>query len=571
MPVSARVPKELTEKAFEDAVGELIEDAERYADANWKPAREDGWKRYKGHVDAKADPGGETLVHSEVRDAVAQLMPEIMEQLAGSEEPIEYYSHDPAKAQLCRQATLMAMSLWWEGGGWTALYDAVMHAAVGRLGCLKVYRHEKYCVSEEDVQGRPEEVDQYASEPGYAIIDREDIEAEGIGPDGVPYRYVDQSVARIRRYYIEAQSRIEAPFPGEIIATATADPDSALCIGQKSTVRMADLRTMGIEVEELEGVQGHDDTANDERARQTDEELQEFKDYGSWALKPVTLYEVYVLIDQDGDGLLERWKVIAAGDNKTVLRAEKLDRHDDQPYVLFPFRRSPQTIQGLSVPDLVQDLQEIKTKLLRGLVENADLINSPMIRASGTVNWAQLQTWKKNKVIDERVPGSLNFWSPPPVAGEILPVLQHLDSLTESRIGTGRAAQGLAPDQLTSVSAVAVAGAQAASQRAIRLTVRTIAELGLRIAFQKLLGLMVGRGGRPGENPRAVVGEDGGHMVVDPTKFDPTFGVRCRVGLGALSLDERKSAHQQLIALVAQLLGAPPPYNQLTDPVKVAA
>ncbi|MDF2972780.1 MAG: hypothetical protein K0R61_3230, partial [Microvirga sp.] len=45
----------------------------------------------------------------------------------------------------------------------------------------------------------------------------------------------------------------------------------------------------------------------------------------------------------------------------------------------------------------------------------------------------------------------------------------------------------------------------------------------------------------------------------------------CRVGLGALSLDERKSAHQQLIALVAQLLGAPPPYNQLTDPVKVAA
>jgi hypothetical protein len=219
----------------------------------------------------------------------------------------------------------------------------------------------------------------------------------------------------------------------------------------------------------------------------------------------------------------------------------------------------------------VQDLQEIKTKLLRGLVENADLINSPMIRASGTVNWAQLQSWKKMKVVDERVPGSINFWSPPPVAGEILPVLQHLDQLTEFRIGTGRAAQGLQPDQLTSVSAVAVAGAQAASQRSLRLTTRTIAELGMRPAFSKLLALMVGRGGKPGENPRAVTGEDGGHQVVDPSAFDPTFGVRSRVGLGAMSLEERKSAHRELIGLVAQLLGAPPPYNQLVDPLKVAA
>lgn len=558
-------PRPLSEDEFQQAVEELIEDAEHYADANWRGAREDGWKRYKGHVDTKPEPGGDSTVYAEVRDAVQQLLPEIMEQLAGSEEPVEYYSNDPAKAQQTKAATLLAISIWWEGGGWQSLYDSVMHAAVGRLGCLKVYRHEKLCMEEEQVSGSPEEMDQYEQTPGYAVMEREDIEAEAPDPlTGEPIHYVAQSVGQVRRYYVEAELRIDAPFPGEIICTSTSDPDSALCIGQKSTVRMADLRAMGIELDELEDVRGYDDTADDERAAQTDESRQTPKDYGSWALQPVTLYEVYVLLDANGDGLLERWKVIAAGDDKTVLRAEQRATHDDQPYVLFPYRRSPQTIQGLSIPDLVTDLQESKTKLMRGLIDNVDTVNNPMMLASGTVNWASLQTWRKMKVVDERTPNSVRWFAPPPTAGETLPVLQYLDTITEQRIGAGRAAQGLQPDSLTSVAAVAVAGAQAAAQRAIKLTTRTIAELGLRPAFSKLLRLMVG------EAPRAVVGEDGKYQVVDPRALDPAFGVRARVGLGAMAAEERKGAYRELIGLTAQLLGAPPPYNMLTTPDKTA-
>jgi hypothetical protein len=562
----ARAPRPLDEEQFQAAIEALIEDAEAYADANWKQAREDGWSRYKGHVDTKPEPGGDDTVHAEVRDAMMQLLPEIMEQLAGSEEPVEYYTHDPRKVDSTRNATQMALGIWWEGGGWQATYDGVMHAGIGRIGAFKVYRHEKLCMEETAVEGPPDMLDQYEQQPGYVVLDREDIQAEAIDPaNGIPVQFVAQSRGQVRRYYVDAKLTIDAPFPGEIICTSTADPDTALCIGQKSTVRMADLRSIGLELEELEDVQGWDDTVDDERAAQTDEQKQARKDYGSWALKPITLYEVYVLLDADGDGLLERWKVIAAGDDKKVLRAEQRASHDDQPYVLFPFRRSPQTIQGLSVPDLVQDLQETKTKLLRGLIDNVDTVNNPMMLASGTVNWAALQTWRRNKVVDERVPGSVRWFAPPPTASETLPVLQHLDSLTESRIGVGRASQGLAPDQLTSVAAVAVAGAQAAAQRAIKLTVRTIAEMGLRPAFQKLLRLMVG------EAPRAVVGEDGKYQVVDPRKLDPAFGVRARVGLGAMALEERKTAYRELMGITAQLIPAPAPYGQIADPVKVAA
>jgi hypothetical protein len=73
-----------------------------------------------------------------------------------------------------------------------------------------------------------------------------------------------------------------------------------------------------------------------------------------------------------------------------------------------------------------------------------------------------------------------------------------------------------------------------------------------------------------GEAPRAVVGEDGKYQVVDPRALDPAFGVRARVGLGAMAAEERKGAYRELIGLTAQLLGAPPPYNTLTTPDKTA-
>lgn len=564
MPTSLSEPRPLNEEQFQKAIVDLVEDAESYVDANWKPHREEGWERYKGKVDARPEPGGDQVVVAEVRDAILQLMPEIMEQLAGSEEPIEYYTNDPAKVPLTKQATQMALGIWAEGGGWTAIHDACMHAAVGRVGCLKVYRHERMCMTDEDLEGAPEEVDATASQPGYMQLEREDIEAEALDETGQPIRYVSHSKARVRHYYVDAKLTFDAPYPGEIICTQTGDPDAALCIGQKSTVRMADLRAMGLDLAELDEVEGHDTTVEDERAAEAGEETHRLQDYGSWALKPVTLYELYVLLDADGDGLLERYKVIAAGDDKTVLRVEPRQEITDQPYVLFPFRRSPQTIQGLSVTDLVQDLQETKTKLLRDVVDNTHDVGSPMILASGTVNYAQLQSWRRHKVIDERVTNSVRFFQPPPIAGEVLPVLEHLNSISEMRLGVGRGVQGLQPDSLTSVSAIAVAGMQQAAQRSLRLTVRTIAELGLRPAFKKLLRLMVG------EPPRAVIGEEGGHVVVDPRKLDPAWQVRVKVGLGAMAADEKKAAYREAIALTAQLLGAPPPYSQLTTPDKTA-
>jgi hypothetical protein len=55
------------------------------------------------------------------------------------------------------------------------------------------------------------------------------------------------------------------------------------------------------------------------------------------------MFEAYVLIDADGDGLPERWKVIAAGSDIHVLRRYRVE---DQPLYLHYLAAQPAFYRG---------------------------------------------------------------------------------------------------------------------------------------------------------------------------------------------------------------------------------
>ena len=558
-----RRPVQLSEADFDSTARALIEDAEQWATKTWRQARIGGWQTY--HAEGPDKPAQsqtsdrEPTVAYEVRDAVQQVLPDIMEQLAGGDEPVEFYSHDPSKHDLCRQATILALALFWESGGYDAIHDSSLHAAVGRLGFLKVFREEKICFEDHEFTGLgPDVVAAIAQQPGHLLLETEDEYESDM--NGMPY--LARRSGQVRRYYVEDRLRVDAPDPASMFATQCVELDEALCVGQRTTVRMGNLREMGFESGDLEAVSGHEDAQQrNERSVRTGEPQESAKDYGSWALRPVDLYEAYVKIDADGDGLLETWKVIAAGSDKRVLRRTRVTH---QPYVGVNIRRSPHTIQGLSFADLLQDLQVARQRLTDALLENTELINMPMVVGSGTVDFTQLQRLRRLKVINEGVPGSVRFISPPAIAGDTLPVLEYLKQIRSERVGVDPAAQGLQPDQLTGVAAVAIAGAQNASARVVRYMVRTVAESGLRPTFAKLLRLMVGQG------PRHVTGRDGQYVEVDPRAFDPAWQVRTRVGLGALAKQEKQQAYQQLLALAQSLVGAFGPQNPFITPDKLA-
>jgi hypothetical protein len=557
-------PAPMEEGEFDRVAKALIQDAKDHADKNWKQPRLDGWEDYHGRVQIEPQEGDDTTIAYIVRDAVQQVLPEIMEQLAGFDEPIEYYTHDPAKHELCRQATTMAISTFWENGGWLSIFDSTTHAAVGRLGFLKTYRKEELKFEDHEIHGyTPDMIQSLMQQPAYVLMEWEDFTEMGYGPDGQQLDYNKIINGTVRRYYIEDKTVVDAPDPATMFATQSVSLDTALCVGQETTVRMGNLRAAGFEPEELMEIDGFEDhRQQNEQSVRNRENVEAPKGYGTWALKPVTMYEAYCMIDADGDGLPERWKVIAAGTDMKVLRRTRVR---DQPYSAVAIRRTPHNIAGFSFADLLRDLQTLITKMTRGLSENVDLQNNPMLFGSGTVNFTQLQNIKKRKVVNEGTPGAVRWFAPPGIAGEVLPVLDYFRSVRSERVGVDPAAQGLAPDQLTGTAAVAIAGAQAATQRVIKMMVRTIAETGMRDAFQKLLRLLVG------EPPQHVYSQEGKYVVVNPRAFDPMWGVRTRVGLGALAEQERQGFYTTLLGLVQSLVSLFGPQNPFIDAPKLAA
>ena len=86
----------------------------------------------------------------------------------------------------------------------------------------------------------------------------------------------------------------------------------------------------------------------------------------------IDCYEAYVLTDMDGDGISERYKVLVAND-RVCLSYERVDL---VPYAMGTPFINPHRITGESLFDHVKTSQDVKTALLRNLIDNTLAINN---------------------------------------------------------------------------------------------------------------------------------------------------------------------------------------------------
>ena len=82
----------------------------------------------------------------------------------------------------------------------------------------------------------------------------------------------------------------------------------------------------------------------------------------------VDVYECYVLIDIDQDGIAERWRIRVAGYEASTLLDKKLHRF--VPYCTGSALPLPHRLSGTSMYDLMKNVQDAKTATLRQLVDN---------------------------------------------------------------------------------------------------------------------------------------------------------------------------------------------------------
>jgi lysophospholipase L1-like esterase len=343
-------------------------------------------------------------------------------------------------------------------------------------------------------------------------------------------------------------------------ATATCLEDARI-IGTVETMRIYDAALMGLDPDELIALRGSTDESSmanyerDERTTYIVNENEPDADEKDPMSDELTVAEVWLRIDADGDGVAELRHIITGGSNYEILVDEPVNfvplgifKTDLAPHVFFPISLAE---------DLIQD-QDAQTALLRSIIDNTALVNNPRTAFNETmVNAEDMKNSEIGAMIRTKGPGQIEELATPFVAGQTLPVLQYLEEVSEKRSGITKMSQGLDPDALQSTTKIAANAAVMGGDARMEMMARNAGETGIKSMFLAIVRTAMNELRGP-QSVRTM----SGYQDVLPDIWHDQVGVSVNVGLGNGQLDSRimaltKVAQVQQQAMMMLGLGNP--------------
>jgi hypothetical protein len=548
-------PQPLTEEEFDAIVDDQIKAAERHVDSKIRPEREDIWRRYYGRVTAQVEDGGSDVVVTSIEDSVTTILPDLLALYMGSDRIVEYLpgSNDPVEREVATGATDAGIALFWDIGGFKALHDAAHESLTTGYGFVKVFKHEKI-------------VPKWAKE----ILSPEDVEIRSLEAQVTPTGNEDNpDEHEVMTYEVESSLRIQAVAASNMIWTYSDSFDESWCIGEVVEMRLGDLVALGFDSEQLIDIDA--EVGQTTRLRGEKDAREDYstttvnKDETgalSWAQRRVNYYETYQRIDQDGDGLVELYKVMAAGHNKKVLRRTRVDHH---PYCFVPTYSVPHSSYSRGVGQRLRNMQEQETRVARAIQDDVDLSSGPMILVAraAKVDEDQIGVWKKRKIIDCEMPDGVKWLEHPSAAQALMAVQQALETMREQKVGISQIAAGLNIENMSELTATLTRGVLSAAQRKLDYIARVQSEEGIVPIFTKLLKLMI-------EEGSITVQLNNKTMQLDTRMFNPRWKVRAKVGLGLSGKAEKLQAFTELYGVLKDILTNLGEDNEVTDLSKLA-
>ena len=473
----------------------LVSDAEEFSDNELSFQRAETWRFYNGEVNTPSRPGRSSVVKTEVRDTVELLMPSIITEFVSADHIVEFKVGRQQQGNLSpEEASTVTQEIndifWNDNGGWLLLHDSVKETLVARSAVLKVYEETIEEYDEEPLDPFDDMGEEIARLGGAEII-----EPENTGDSGDPLYDEGVKIARFPR--TRKKIIIEAVPSEELLIDRRCrdSGDGAVIIGQRSIVRLGDLVQMGFPKDMvLEfGEAVEDEPTQEESARTGYNTLKNQsstqKNEDQWALREVTLKEVFPLLDVEGNGELKRYQCFVVND-KVLRRTEKTM----QPYVVFSAIRIPHTAIGRSPGEHTREFQEEGTQVLRQAHDNLLWANNPGLAViRNAANPYQVENWGFGQIIDTKMPNAVTPITIPFVGDKAIMMLEYMEKQREARTGGYRDAMGLNPEKLRGQTATAAEGAMSQATRQIGMYARVVAETGFVQLFKKVYHLRYGK------------------------------------------------------------------------------
>ena len=554
----------LTEDEIEGIISTAVDDAVDFIESDIAPDRIKAQRYFDGDVDIGHEDGRSKVVATKVRDTVRAVKPSLMRVFLSSGRYVEYVPRNVEDVQIAEQATEYMHYKFQEMGGFRILSDVFHDALIKKAGIAKAY-YEEYDTSEIHTFTGLNDAQYMAvvMDPDVEILEHsEEIVSEQVMAEGVesPVMVEKTHDIKVMRQSSDGDLCVVSIPPEEFfIDRGARSIDDCYICGHRTDMRVGDLVAMGFDFDEVSNLDGSTDvidtTAQEEEERRgyplNPDEDENPRDP---SMKKVLVTEAYMRIDVDGTGIPILHRAIMGGTSYKLLDIEPCD---EIPFAVFEVDPEPHAFFGRSIADLLIDDQDAATAIMRGVLDNVAMTNTPRIGiVDGSVDIDDVLNNEIGGIIRMTQPGAVQPFSIPFTAAQTLPAMQYLDQMIEGKTGVTRASMGLDPDALQSTTKAAVNATVQAAAGQTEVMARNLAEGGMR----RLFGLLLKLTAKHADAPK-FMRLNGQFAPVDPRAWDIGMDVSVNVGLGTGGEEQKAAAYREILALQMQVYQGYGPQN----------
>ena len=561
------MPK-MDENELGSVIRSEIQQAQNYFETEFADARMKAIDYYLGEPLGNERDGFSSVVSHDFADVVETLMPSLMRIFTSSDKFVRYAPRTAEDAERAEQLTdYVNYIINQDNDGYRIIHTFIKDSLLFKLGVIKFGWDESYEVEEAEYNDiTDEELVTLLQNPDIEVVSQKENTQTIIAEDGEETEVTASYNMKVRIRKKSGRVKLENVPPEEFIFNKNAKSlEDCYFICHRTQMTVSELVSMGYDQELVEQYAGdvYGGQEREEKQRRFEDiEGGTYRDPEDDSQKDVVVNQITMKVDFDGDGIAELRQILAIGDSGDVILENEVC--DYIPFAVVSPILMPHRLVGRSIFDATEDLQTIKTTLMRQYLDSTYHSVLPrLIVQEGQTNLDDVLDGTAGGIIRVRNAGAVQPLQAQGVGREIQPLMQYLDEVKADRTGVSRQTQGLDPSVLQSTTASAVQATVKGSQQKVESYARTIAETGMKDLFRGILHIITNYQQQP-----RIIRLRNKFVPVDPQEGSSGFDIIVNVGLGTAN-DEQKVSILQGIAskqeVILQTLGVDNPICNLAQ------
>lgn len=512
--------KKLSDNSIVTLVDQQVGNSVGYADSELSTERAKIIDYYNGTLPKPAHDGNSKYVSLDVYDAVESLKAALLETFSAGTRTVKFAPQnedDVELAKMCTEYTDYVVHR--QNDMFNVMSTAIHDALIARAGVVKVFWENSAETDYEEFEDITEtELDMLLAQDNVELVESttDDIGLTSgtIGIERDTSQVVIENVAP-EEFLIESQAK--------------SLEDVTFC-AHRTKKTLSELRLEGYSEKLIDKIGDHTDVDFE-----TDPEvLARFDNIGNFRngssdhqdqVRSVMVYEAYILLDVEGTGIAELYKVIKAGN--VLLEKEKVNR---KPFVTFVPLPTPHSFYGNNFADKVVATQNARTVLTRSILDHAMITNNPRytVVKGGLSNPRELIDNRLGGIVNTTRPDAISPMLQAPLNPFIFQTIKMLDEDMEDTTGVSKMSQGLNKDAISKQNSAAMVEQLATmSQQRQKIIARNFASQFMKPLFHMVYNLVC-----ENEMQEKMVELSGSYVVCDPRKWKEKRDVQIELHLG---------------------------------------